>query len=303
MISVIVCTYNRDKYIYSTLKCIAVNDLAYDEYEIIVVDNNSTDNTVSEIRRIYADYPDVNLKQITEQSQGLSFARNRGIQESSGDILVFLDDDAFTDSHYLDRLSAIMNGHPEIDAFGGKIVPTFENGTSPKWLCKWTYSWVSGLEMGNAMIPFTRNYPIGANMGFRRKVFEKCGMFNTSLGRVGKNLAGGEEKDMFNRVRNSGFGIFYIPDIPVKHIIPETRTTTDYIRRLGYGVGTSEKIRCREQGYASYIKRILIESVKWAASLTLWIGYSLTGRFCCGNMLIYFRWYVTRGLLAKSSCL
>ena len=299
MISVIICTYNRDKYIYSTLKCIVDNDFPFEEYEIVVVDNNSTDSTAAETNRLQSDYPAVNLKQIKEQAQGLSFARNRGIMEARGDILVFLDDDAFVSRDYLSKLSATMNSCPEIEAFGGRIIPTFENGITPDWLCKWTYSWVSGLEMGNVLIPFKKKYPIGANMGFRRKVFEKCGMFNTSLGRVGRNLAGGEEKDMFNRVRSSGFGIFYIPDIPVRHIIPETRTTADYIRRLGYGVGTSEKIRCRGQGAVSYIKRIMLESVKWAASLTLWIGYSLTGRFCCGNMLIYFRWYVTKGLLAN----
>lgn len=301
MISVIVCTYNRDKYIYDVLKCIAENDFPYDEYEIVAVDNNSTDNTAYEIRRLHSDYPAVNLKQVTEQSQGLSYARNRGILESGGDILAFLDDDAFTGRDYLSRLSATMSSHPDIDAFGGRIIPTFESGITPGWLCRWTYSWVSGLEMGDTMIQFRKNYPIGANMGFRRKVFDRCGMFNTSLGRVGRNLAGGEEKDIFHRIQSAGFSIFYIPDIPVRHMIPDTRTSTDYIRRLGLGVGTSERIRCREQGMTSYIKRILLEAFKWSATFALWMYYFVTGKNCCGNMLVMFRWNVTKGLLRRSS--
>ena len=93
MISVIVCTYNRDKYLYKALSHIASNDYPANDYEIVLVNNNSTDNTLAETERFKLVYPNINITIVTELQNGLSFARNRGIAESKGDFLVFLDDD------------------------------------------------------------------------------------------------------------------------------------------------------------------------------------------------------------------
>ena len=94
MLSVILCTYNRDKYIYNVLKSLAENTLSPDQYEIVLVDNNCTDNTHSECDRFVKDFPEVTFRYFVETNQGLSHARNRGIRESKGDILVYVDDDA-----------------------------------------------------------------------------------------------------------------------------------------------------------------------------------------------------------------
>ena len=94
MISVIICTYNRDKYIYNVLKSLALGTLEHSAYEIILVDNNCTDNTRSEVDHFCNVFPQVTLRYFVETNQGLSHARNRGIRESKGDILVYVDDDA-----------------------------------------------------------------------------------------------------------------------------------------------------------------------------------------------------------------
>lgn len=297
MISVIICTYNRDKYIFNALECLAKNDFPYDGYEIVLVENNCTDNTESEVERFRSSYPDVNFKYCVETSQGLSYARNRGIAEAEGDVLVFLDDDAFTGADYLSNLSRQLDEHPEIDSFGGKITPLFENGKEPDWLCKWSLSWVSGLDIGDSLVRFSKGFPIGANMGFRKKVFDICGDFNVSLGRSSKNLMGGEEKDMFQRIRGKGFGIFYLPGIEVKHVIPESRTTLEYVSKLGKGVGASERLRTKAEGTLSYLKRVLSEAVKWGGTVAIWLVYSISGRRSCGNALVRFRWNVTKTLL------
>ena len=247
MISVIICTYNRDKYIYNVLESLAKNDLPHDRYEIVLIDNNCTDNTAAEVDRFAEAWPDVRLRRFIEPQQGLSYARNRGIKEAEGEVLVFLDDDAFVKESYLSAIECTLEQNPEIDCFGGKISPLFEDGKTPEWLCPWTMSWVSAIDCGERLKIFKKGYPIGANMGFRRNVFDACGEFNTSLGRVGKNLMGGEEKDMFLRIRNNGFGIYYLPGIEVNHVIPASRTTDEYITRLGQGVGMSEKARCKEE--------------------------------------------------------
>ncbi len=301
MISVIICTYNRDKYIFNVLESLAKNDFPRDRYEIVLVDNNCTDNTSSEVERFRNAYPDVSLRYFVETQQGLSYARNRGISEASGDVLVFLDDDAFTETDYLSTLSRLLVAHPEIDCFGGKITPLFEDGKEPGWLCSWTMSWVSALDMGEILVPFRKGYPIGANMGFRKSVIEACGIFNTSLGRSHKNLMGGEEKDIFIRVRNAGFSIYYLPGIGVHHVIPAYRTTDDYVKRLGQGVGASEKLRCKAEGGFSYFKRIVSEGVKWGGTIVLWLKYFITLKPECGNKLVRFRWNVTKKLIGHEA--
>lgn len=296
MISLIVCTYNREQYIGKMLSCIAANGFPSDRYEIVLVDNNSTDGTAARCRSFSEAHPDVPYRYVMETEQGLSNARNRGIREARGEVIVFLDDDAFVDTHYLVNLERQLAAHPDAAAFGGRIDPLFESGTPPRWLCKWTYSWVSAIDKGPEVCLFRDKYPIGANMGFRKETLVRCGGFSARLGRTGKNLMGGEEKDLFNRVREAGLAIYYFPDVQVQHVIPASRTTTAFIRRYAEGIGLSEYVRCREAGSGALLKRRVSELVKWGASFVLWFRYLLGGKPQCGNMLLLFRWHASRGL-------
>lgn len=301
MISIIVCTYNRDKYLYGALQYIATNGFSADSYEIILVNNNSTDDTEKECIRFQSDYPEVKFRYFLETAQGLSFARNRGIKESRGEILLFLDDDSFVQKDYLVNLVRNLEDYPDADAFGGKITPLFESGVTPEWLAKWNKSWISAIDLGNRVKLFKKGkYPIGANMGIRRSCLEAVGDFNTKLGRSRKNLMGGEEKDIFNRIRNQGGKIYYFPDVEVQHIIPPSRTTKEFICKMGEGIGMSERIRTLDISRWSYIKRLFMELVKWGGTLVLWLGFALKGQFKKGNMLVVFRKMVTKGLLTRS---
>lgn len=300
MISIIVCTYNRDKYIYDALKHIAANDFPSSDYEIVLINNNSTDSTDYESKRFATNYPNLNFRYFIETKQGLSHARNRGINESKGDILVFLDDDSFVNSDYLKNLKLQMEKHPDAMAFGGKISPLFEEGKAPEWLNRWTYPLVSAIDLGDSTVLFDgKSYPIGANMGFRRDCIDKCGDFNTELGRTKKNLMGGEEKDIFSRVRNLGMKIYYFPDIHVNHVIPPSRTTKDYVLRAGTGIGISEQMRCRKIGKSALHKRYLAEIVKWGGTFVIWLGYLFSFRPKAGNTIVAFRWKVSKGLFGK----
>lgn len=300
MITIIVCTYNRDRYIYECLSRLANNhtDAAW---ELIVVNNNSTDRTVSECQRFEQDYPAVDYHYVLETQQGLSFARNRGIQEAKGDWLVFLDDDAMVEPDYIDNLHKHLNYHPAAGAFGGAITPFFEQQT-PDWLSPWAMGFVSALDMGDKVCAFPKNkYPIGANMGIAKKVLEQVGCFNTALGRTKDNLLGGEEKDIFLRIHQAGYPILYFPNMGVKHCIPPHRTTPDFIARLGRGVGVSEQIRTLSQSRFYYIKRLCAEVVKWIGTMAIWFFYALQGKWSKGNILILFRRNVTCGLLNQCS--
>ena len=302
MISLIICTYNRDQFIYQTLEHIAANQFLEDQYEIVLINNNSTDHTESECQRFCQNFPQVPMRYFIEMKQGLSHARNRGIEEAKGDILVFLDDDSFVREDYLRNLAENIIKYPDMMAFGGEIEPLFETGRTPDWLCSWTYSWVSAINKGDKVCLFKgKSYPIGANMGFRKECIQQCGEFNTELGRTGKNMLAGEEKDLFNAIKELGMKIYYFPNLFVQHVIPEKRTTDAYIKRLGYGIGISEYLRTRKKSSFLYFKRLFSEMVKWAATIVLWVKYTFSLQFSKGNKLVLFRWNVTKGLLKLKS--
>ena len=144
MLIVIVCTYNRAKYIGNLLESIAANDLPRNEYEIVLVDNNCTDNT-REICEVFATkHKDVNFRYVVESEQGLSAARNKGIKEAKGDVLVYVDDDALVDTWYLRTIVEYMDAHPEISAVGGPIIPLYEDTEEPKWMTHFTRELLCG---------------------------------------------------------------------------------------------------------------------------------------------------------------
>lgn len=299
-ISFIICTYNREKYIYECLSRLAKNT-AQTGWEIVLVNNNSTDGTAAECERFVKDYKPTNYHYFVETQQGLSFARNRGIAEAHGDWFVFLDDDAMVEADYIANLQKQLSVHPEAKAFGGPIEPFFE-GETPAWLSPWTMIFVSAINMGKAVKPFPKNrYPIGANMGVCREAIECVGPFDTSLGRVGNNLMGGEEKDLFNRLRAQHFPVLYFPDIQVRHCIPPHRTTDEFIARLGQGVGQSERRRTHAISKVSYAKRLFAECVKWAGTLLIWFYYAIQGHHAKGDILVLFRYHVSKGLLTSLS--
>ena len=296
MISFIICTYNRDKYIYECLSRLAQNS-CQSGWEIILVNNNSTDQTAAECQRFVQDYAAVSYHYFVETEQGLSFARNRGIKEAKGDWLVFLDDDAMVEKDYIANLQQDLKGYPHVQAFGGPIEPFFE-GETPKWLSPWTMGFVSAIDLGREVVPFAANkYPIGANMGISRRAIEQVGVFNISLGRVGNSLLGGEEKDIFNRLHEKRLPILYFPNIKVKHCIPPRRTTNEFIAKLGYGVGQSEKLRTQALGRMAYMKRLGSELIKWCATMVLLVLYTLCLQPAKGTILVRFRYNVTKGLL------
>lgn len=301
MISVIICTYNRDKYIYNVLKSLALGTLEHSAYEIILVDNNCTDNTRSEVDHFCNVFPQVTLRYFVETNQGLSHARNRGIRESKGDILVYVDDDATVNPEYLKTYADWFASHPETDAAGGPIIPHYETGSEPKWMTYFIKRLLTGyLYFGDKARPFPgENYPGGGNAAYRSRVFEKVGLYNVQLGRNGDSLTGGEEKDIFDKMKREGMQFVYLPNAILYHSIPGYKLEADYFNRLTTGIGQSERARTLRIGKGLYRKRLLSELKKWCATIVLWCFYLITFRPQRGNMLIKFRRNVTKALLGK----
>lgn len=300
MLSVIICTYNRDKYIYNVLKSLAENTLSLDLYEIVLIDNNCTDNTKNECERFAKDFPNVIFRTFVETNQGLSYARNRGIKESKGDVVVYVDDDALVNKEYLQTYYDFFNQHPEIDAAGGAIIPQYET-EEPEWMSHFTKVLITCYKYhGDKVREFPKNdFPSGGNAAYRASVFKKVGLFNVELGRKGDSLVGAEEKDIFDKMTTLGMRFYYLPTAILYHQIPDKKLTKEYFDKLTYSIGQSERMRTLNIGKGKYLKRLVSETVKWAASIVLCIGHTLTGSPKKGWKLIQFRWNVTKGLLGK----
>lgn len=300
MLSVIICTYNRDKYIYNVLKSLADNTLSHNQYEIVLVDNNCTDNTRGECERFMQNFPDVAFRYFVETNQGLSHARNCGIRESRGDILVYVDDDALVNPEYLETYADFFERYPEIDAAGGPIIPKYETA-EPSWMSHFTKALITGYKyLGDKEKEFPKNdYPGGGNAAYRASVFERVGLFNVELGRKGDSLVGAEEKDIFDKMTTMGMRFFYLPTAILYHLIPEKKLSQDYFDRLTYSIGKSERMRTLRIGKLKYVKRLFSEGVKWAASIVLCVGHTLSGHPQKGWKLILFRRNVTKGLLNR----
>lgn len=300
MLSVIICTYNREKYLYNVLKSIAENDFPTDRYEIVLINNNSTDRTEEECRRFTEAFPKVRFRYFMETRQGLSYARNRGVTESEGDVLVFVDDDALVNGEYLQTYADFFEQHPEIEAAGGPIIPRYETA-EPAWMSHYTKALITGYkDLGDKVREFPKgDYPGGGNAAYRASVFQEVGLFNVELGRKGDSLIGAEEKDIFDKMTSRGMRFFYLPTAILYHLIPEKKLTADYFDRLTCSIGKSERLRTLRISKSKYLNRLLKEAVKWAGTLVLFFKHLLQGQPEKGKKLIRFRYNVTRGLLAS----
>jgi|GEM_PF-3773787 len=230
--SVIICTYNRFDYLVETLHSVLSRIENRSDVEVLVVDNNSGDETQT-IQSIFSGQTEV--KYFLELNQGLSHARNRGIKESLGDILIFLDDDIDLDHSYFERIQ-IEFENPSVNILGGKVLPF--NSNMPEWLPSKYYYLASVFDLGDErlVVPML----MGANYAMRKNVADRVGYYNVELGRKGNNLMGGEESDYFNRASNFGYHLDYEPTLIVYHKI-QPKLNKKYIFNYAVQCGLSEK--------------------------------------------------------------
>lgn len=298
--SFITCTYNRDKYIGQTLQSVCDQKYPDNNYEIIVIDNNSTDNTASICEEFRAEYPNKNFRYFKEMNQGLSFALNRGIKEAQGEFLIFVDDDETIIPQHLERLDNHLRTYPEAVLCGTPVIPVYEI-PEPKWMSRFTQRLIGGyFDQGKEVkILEAKNYPGTGHTIIKKELYERYGNYNTELGRKGTSLIGAEDKDMFNRLKNNNIVCYYLPDIPIYHHIPPNKMTDEFFHKLTYSIGKSERIRTKAVSEKEFRNRLLSEGIKWGASVVLFAGYTLSLQPSKGFRLLQFRWNVTKGLLGK----
>lgn len=296
-ISIVICTYNRDRFIRAALESLIKQDLDKAEYEVLVIDNRSTDQTAPMVQEVIAQNPDTVIRYFFEENKGLSHARNRGFQEARSGILTYIDDDAEATPEFARTLLQFFERHPEAAGAGGKVLPKYPDGGEPAWMSHYLYGFVAGQDHGDELKKYDRKmkYPAGCNMSYRKPVLERAGGFNTDL------QFRSDDKAINFRVRQFSQEIWYVPSAVVFHNIDAERLQPDNFRKLYLKTGNEEKIRVRaEKGVGGLLLKGLEFILKWKVSWLIGLKFVLAGTPEKGRYLIRSQWYTLKGFFMKT---
>jgi glycosyltransferase involved in cell wall biosynthesis len=265
-VTVAIPTYNRAGLLRQTLAGIVRQDFPRDQFEILVIDNNSRDDTAQVVAEFAAARPAP--RHLLERQQGLDYARNRALAEAQGEILLFGDDDILPEPDWITRMIAPFateNGR-RIGAVGGEVIPVFPDGLPP-----WVAEWHGPLAFRPDAGPLgPRQSPMGANLAFPRFVFEQLGPFHAGLDRAAGNYFSGGDSEMIRRVRAAQLEVWFAPLGAVRHQMPASRTTLRYATRHAFDSARSRVIdRASSPGARGYL------CSRFGANLAKALGFGL----------------------------
>jgi glycosyltransferase involved in cell wall biosynthesis len=244
-LSVILPTYNPDPdRLTKTLGALRTQSLDLSNWELIIIDNNSTNGFVMQLDLSW--HPAAKL--IIESKQGLTFARLKGFEVSDGEIIVLVDDDNSLRQDYLERALKLFDEKPLLGAAGGTVVPDFES-TPPSWISNF-YDLLAIRNLGNEDIletwqgKYPKAAPIGAGMVLRRQALLPyikmiSSPENTITDRQGNSLGSGGDNEINILVSKSGWLTGYFPELLLHHLIPKNRTEPAYLARLAHDMNKS----------------------------------------------------------------
>jgi glycosyltransferase involved in cell wall biosynthesis len=239
-LDVIIATYNRRELLARALGSLLAAEVPTGmEVRVHVVDNNSNDGTpqvVAEWRERFGG----RLEYIFEGRQGKSHALNAGISAARGDLVGMIDDDEEIDRRwYLSIDEAFRDA--SLDFIGGPCLPRW-GAPPPGWLPRDYPGVIGWIDGGDRVATYGADYEgilMGGNAVLRRAVFERVGLYTTSLGPVGRRVLLGEDQDMFDRLMAAGARGLYRPDLRIHHYVPPERLTKRYFRRWCFRNGIS----------------------------------------------------------------
>jgi GT2 family glycosyltransferase len=239
--SIIISTYTLERLNDVKASVDAITSQISDDIEILLV----LEDDPQLIKGVKSTFEGGPVKVLISEETGITNARNLGVRESTGEIIIFLDDDAIPSPGWLDKLLEPYQ-RPDILAVGGGVVPEWI-GKRPKWFPE-EMDWLVGCyyEGHSKKTSFVRNI-IGANMSFRREVFSEVGFFSTEIGAIGKKRIAGDDSEfcMRLRVHYGNDHILYRPSAEVRHRVPPSRQTMGYCYRRAYVEGVSKAVIAR----------------------------------------------------------
>jgi glycosyltransferase involved in cell wall biosynthesis len=298
ILSIVICSYNRASYISGALDSLYHQSAGLDNFEAIIVDNNSTDNTADVFKQWRSSHANGSFTYLTESKQGASFARNTGANSAKGQWLCFMDDDAIANEVYVENIIKHIKTTPEAIGFGGRIIPKYIP-SEPEWMSYYVSSLVGNFDYAPTACAFENGkYPLESNMIVKKDIYDSIGGFNTQLpGVVGTLRIGGEGKELFYKILALGHTIYYDPAICVEHVVEVKKLTPEYMYRVASGIGRGEKTRTLSISKGSYLKKIMEYLFKLGAAFVIGFKYLLQCKPAKTWPVIQFRIDALKGLL------
>ena len=237
LVTVAICSWNRSGLLRKTLEQFTHLEPPNGfDWELLVVDNNSTDETPAVLEEFTARLP---LRPLREPLPGKSNAANRAVREARGEYILWTDDDVLIEPDWVRQYVGAFRSHPDADVFGGRIDPWFE-GTPPRWLVE-GFAAVAGvyaaldLKRPGGAAPESF-YPFGANMALKRSAHLRHA-FDPRIGPQADAYIPGEEWMLVRALRRAGSQVVWVPEASVRHFIPRARQTETYVRDWFYSSG------------------------------------------------------------------
>lgn len=295
-LSIVVCTYNRQKFIYNCLQCLALQTLDKGSFEVVFVDNNSTDKSAEIIKEYINGHPELPYRYVFEANKGLAFARNRGISEAKYDIITFIDDDAEAIPEFAKTIYEFMMAHPEAAGAGGRILPKYSEQGEPAWMSKYLAGYVGIADHGQPARRYEgkMKYPAGCNMTYRKDVLVKSGGFNNKL------TFRSDDKQIYFAIKPINDIVYFVPDALVYHNIDAERLEFNSFKKLFLKTGSDERIRVKaEKGNLAVIRKMTEYLVKFCASWLIWLLFILKGKEIKGRYVVFSQWFTLKGFFMK----
>ena len=235
MLSILIATFNRASILGKTLDAFTNLDIKNVDYEIIIADNNSNDETCDVVKSYEQSLP---IHYVFEPTQGKNYALNAALKVACGDIVVFTDDDVTPDPDWLNEIIQSSQRWPDVRVFGGKVVPVFPRIVSKKIseadFSSYVFAKYSPYQIEQVCEKTT---PVGPNCWFRRSVFDDGYRYDPTIGPSGRGRISGSEMELFQRLVSSGEKIVYVPTAVVFHRIQEYQLKISYLLKRSYASG------------------------------------------------------------------
>jgi glycosyltransferase involved in cell wall biosynthesis len=255
-IDVVICTYNNAALLDRALEALGRQRVpAGVRWGVLVVNNNCTDETARVVERHGRSFG-APLRTVVEPKQGLTPARLRGVRETAGQWVAFVDDDCLLEEDWVAEAALFAASRPRCGAFGGRVVPEWENDPPPHVLGH-RYAFAAKYHGETA---HRRPWLAGAGMVVRRAALEECGWTARQFleDRTGGRLVSGGDMEIGLRVA-ALYEVWYNPSMRLRHLIPARRMTREYLRRIVRGLGAS---------------RHHATALKWKGTYAGWLCYS-----------------------------
>lgn len=246
-VSIVICCYNSAPRLPETIRHLLAQEVPEGLlWEVIVVDNACTDNTTEVAQSLWPDNAPAPLRVVSEPEPGLSNARRKGFEQARYDLVSFVDDDNWVAANWVRLVSEIMMAHPEVGALGGRSEAVFET-VPPEWFKRYQRAYAVGIQSPiQGDITWSGKWHEmqlwGAGLTVRKTAWQnlvaKCFVSIVS-GRVGITLSSGEDYELCNALRLSGWKIWFEPKLYFRHYVPLRRLTWKYLKQLHRGFGAS----------------------------------------------------------------